>query len=70
MQRKHLRIEDRLIIEYGLDQNRISCIKTNLCNSNFGKQYKKCRLINCYRTCNEYSLRLTVTPMFVTLATQ
>lgn len=96
---KHLRIEDRLIIEYGLDQNltlteiaervkkdpttiskeikrnrflRVSnkkqhdlqscqngksCTKTNLCNSNCGKQCKKCRFINCYRTCNEYSIK-------------
>ena len=96
---KHLKIEDRLIIEYGLDQNytlkeiaervkkdpttiskeikrnrfikaskrkendlqscqhRKSCIKTNLCNSSCGKQCKKCRFINCYRTCNEYSIK-------------
>ena len=96
---KHLRIEDRLIIEYGLDQNytlkeiaervkkdpttiskeikrnrflkasklkendlqscqhRKSCTKINLCNSDCGKQCKKCRFINCYRTCNEYSIK-------------
>jgi IS30 family transposase len=96
---KHLRIEDRLIIEYGLDQNftlkeiaerikkdpttiskeikrnrfvrvnkkkendlqpcqnRRNCTKTNLCNSSCGKQCKKCRFINCYRTCNEYSTK-------------
>lgn len=93
---KHLRIEDRLIIEYGLDQNytlkeiaervkkdpttlskeikrnrflrvnkrkendvqpcrhRRSCNKINLCNNTCGKQCKKCRFINCYRTCDEY----------------
>ncbi|WP_139111570.1 MULTISPECIES: hypothetical protein [Clostridium] len=55
--RKHLRIEDCLIIEYRLDQNRKSCTKTNLCNSNCGKQCKKCKLISCYRTCNEYSIK-------------
>ena len=96
---KHLRIEDRLIIEYGLDQNytlkeiaervgkdpttiskeikrnrflkvsrlkqndiqpcqhRKSCTKTNLCNTSCGKQCKKCRFINCYRSCNEYSTK-------------
>lgn len=96
---KHLKIEDRLIIEYGLDQNytlkeiaervkkdpttiskeikrnrflksskrkentlqscqhQKSCTKTNLCNSNCGKQCKKCRFINCYRSCNEYSIK-------------
>lgn len=87
---KHLKIEDRLIIEYGLDQNytlkemaerlkknlkeikrnrflkdkdlqscqhRKSCTKTNLCNSSCGKQCKKCRFINCYRNCNEYSIK-------------
>lgn len=96
---KHLKIEDILIIEYGLDQNytlkeiaerikkdpttiskeikrnrflkaskrkenglqscqhRKSCTKTNLCNSSCGKQCKKCRFINCYRTCNEYSIK-------------
>lgn len=96
---KHLRIEERLIIEYGLDQNytlkeiaervgkdpttiskeikrnrflrvsrvkqndiqpcqhRKSCTKTNLCNTSCGKQCKKCRFINCYRSCNEYSTK-------------
>lgn len=96
---KHLKIEDRIIIEYGLDQNytlkeiaervkkdpttiskeikrnrflksskrkentlqsckhRKSCTKTNLCNSNCGKQCKKCRFTNCYRICNEYSIK-------------
>lgn len=96
---KHLKIEDRLIIEYGLDQNytlkeiaervkkdpttiskeikrnrflkasklkendlqscqhRRSCTKANLCNSGCGKQCKKCRFINCYRNCNEYSTK-------------
>lgn len=96
---KHLRIEDRLIIEYGVDQNytlkelaervkkdpttiskeikrnrflrvsskkdndlhscqhRKSCTKTSLCNSSCDKQCKKCRFINCYRTCNEYSIK-------------
>ncbi len=96
---KHLKIEDRLIIEYGLDQNytlkeidervkkdpttiskeikrnrflksskrkeinlqsckhRKSCTKTNLCNSSCGKQCKKCRFTNCYRSCNEYSIK-------------
>ncbi|MCR1951636.1 IS30 family transposase [Clostridium sp. DSM 100503] len=96
---KHLRIEDRIIIEYGLDQNyplkeiaerlkkdpttiskeikrnrflkvskkkendiqpcqhRRSCTKTNLCNSSCGKQCKKCRFINCYRSCSEYSTK-------------
>ena len=85
---KHLRIEDRLIIEYGLDQNYIlkeiaervgkdpttiskeikvskkkvndiqpwqhrrNCTKTSLCNNTCTKQCKKCRFINCYRTCN------------------
>jgi hypothetical protein len=28
-----------------------------LCNSSCGKQCKKCRFINCYRTCNEYSTK-------------
>lgn len=96
---KHLRIEDRLIIEYGLDQNytlkeiaervgkdpttiskeikrnrflkvskkkendiqpcqhRRSCSKTCLCNNTCNKLCKKCRFINCYRTCNEYSTK-------------
>lgn len=96
---KHLKMEDRLIIEYGLDQNytlkeiaervkkdpttiskeikrnrflkasklkendlqscqyRKNCTKTNLCNSSCGKQCKKCRFINCYRSCNEYSIK-------------
>lgn len=96
---KHLRIEDRLIIEYGLDQNyslkeiaervkkdpttiskeikrnrflkasklkendlqscqhRRSCTKTHLCNNSCDKQCKKCRFINCYRSCNEYSIK-------------
>jgi len=96
---KHLRIEDRLIIEYGLEenytlkeiaerlkkdpttiskeikrnrflkvgkkkendllscQNRKTCTKRNLCNSNCGKLCKKCTFINCYRTCNEYSIK-------------
>lgn len=96
---KHLKIEDRLVIEYGLDQNytlkeiaeRVknypttiskeikrnrfikvnkrkendlqscqhlkNCAKTNLCNNSCGKQYKKCRFINCYRSCNEYSTK-------------
>lgn len=96
---KHLKIEDRLIIEYGLDQNytlkeiaerlkkdpttiskeikrnrflkvskrkqndlqpcqhRKSCTKTNLCNNNCGKQCKKCRFINCYRNCKDYSIK-------------
>jgi IS30 family transposase len=96
---KHLKIEDRLIIEYGLDKNytlkeiaervkkdpttiskeikrnrflksskrkennlqsckhRKSCTKTNLCNSSCGKQCKKCRFINCYRSCNEYLIK-------------
>ena len=95
---KHLRIADRLIIEYGLDQNyalkeiaervkkdpttiskeikrnkflktsklkkhdikpckhRKSCLKINLCNSNCGKQCKKCTFINCYRFCKDYSI--------------
>lgn len=92
---KHLTVEDRILIEYGLDQcyslkeiaekiakdpttiskeikrNRVlkstnkrdvlrcasrkNCTKTNLCNKNCGKLCKKCNLINCYRTCNEYS---------------
>lgn len=93
---KHLKIEDRLVIEYGLDQNytlkeiaervkkdpttiskeikrnrfikaskrkendlqscqhRKNCTKTNLCNNCCGK---KCRFVNCYRTCNEYSIK-------------
>ena len=93
---KQLKIEDRLIIEYGLDKNytlkeiakmvkkdsntiskeiklnrfikaskrkendlhswqhRKNCTKTNLCNNSYDKQCKKCRFINCYRTCNEY----------------
>ncbi|WP_150112240.1 hypothetical protein [Clostridium hydrogeniformans] len=25
-----------------------------MCNSGCSNQYKKCRFINCYRTCNEY----------------
>lgn len=96
---KHLKIEDRLVIEYGLDQNytlkeiaerikkdpttiskeikrnrfikaskrkendlqscqhRKNCTKTNLCNNRCGKQCKKCRFVNCYRTCNEYSIK-------------
>ena len=96
---KHLTIEDRLVIEYGLDENytlkeiaqrvkkdpttiskeikrnrflkvsrlkqndiqpcqhRKSCTKTNLCNTSCCKQCKKCRFINCYRSCNEYSTR-------------
>ena len=96
---KHLRIEDRITIEYGLDnnftlkeiakrvskdpttiskeikrnrflrvskkkendlqpcQNRKNCTKTNLCNSRCGKQCKKCRFINCYRACTEYSIK-------------
>lgn len=67
---KHLRIEDRLIIEYGLDQNyslkendlqscqhRRSCTKTHLCTNSCDKQCKKCRFINCYRSCNEYSIK-------------
>ena len=96
---RHLRIEDRLIIEYGLDQNytlkeiaervkkdpttiskeikrnrflrvskrkendvqpcqhRRSCTKINLCNNSCGKQCKKCRFLNCYRTCDEYSTK-------------
>ena len=96
---KHLRIEDRLIIEYGLDQNhtlkeiakgigkdpttiskeikrnkflktsklkkhdikscmhRKNCTKINLCNSNCGKQFKKCTFINCYRVCKNYSIK-------------
>ncbi|MCR2013763.1 IS30 family transposase [Bacillus cereus] len=96
---KHLTIEDRLVIEYGLDQNytlkeiaqrvkkdpttiskeikrnrflkvskkkendlqpcqhRKGCTKTNLCNSSCGKQCKKCRFINCYRSCSEYSTK-------------
>lgn len=96
---KHLKIEDRLVIEYGLDQNytlkeiaervkkdpttiskeikrnrfikaskrkendlqscqhRKNCTKTNLCNNCCGKQCKKCRFVNCYRTCNEYSIK-------------
>lgn len=96
---KHLKIEDRLIIEYGLNENytlkeiaeiikkdpttiskeikrnrflkssnrkendlqscqhRKSCTNINLCNSNCGKQCKKCILINCYRTCKEYSTK-------------
>lgn len=96
---KHLRIEDRIIIEYGLDnnftlkeiakrvskdpttiskeikrnrflrvskkkendlqpcQNRKNCTKTNLCTSRCGKQCKKCKFINCYRACNEYSIK-------------
>ena len=90
---KYLRIEDRLIIEYGLNQNytlkeiakrvkndpttiykeikrikflKVSkikendlqscqhlrkCIKTNLCNRGCGNQCKKCKFVNCYRTC-------------------
>ncbi len=96
---KHLIMEDRLIIEYGLDQNytlkeiadrlkkdpttiskeikrnrflrvskakendihpcqnRRSCTKTNLCNNACGKHCKKCAFINCYRACNEYSIK-------------
>ena len=96
---KHLRIEERIIIEYGLDENyslkeiaekirkdpttiskeikrsrflktskrkekdllscenRKNCTKTNLCNSKCGKSCKKCTFINCYRTCNEYSIK-------------
>jgi IS30 family transposase len=96
---KHLRIEDRLIIEYGLDQNyslkeiadrvgkdpttiskeikrnkfvktskrkehdikpcrlRKSCTKINLCNDSCGKQCKKCKFINCYRYCKDYSVK-------------
>ncbi|MDU5107965.1 IS30 family transposase [Clostridium sp.] len=96
---KHLRIEDRIIIEYGLEQNyplkeiaerlkndpttiskeikrnrflkaskktkndiqpcqhRRSCTKTNLCNSNCGKQCKKCIFINCYRACTDFSAK-------------
>lgn len=96
---KHLKMEDRLIIEYGLDQNytlkeiaerikkdpttiskeikrnkilriskrkendvkpcqhRRSCTKINLCNNSCGNQCKKCRFINCYRTCDEYSTK-------------
>jgi len=99
---KHLIMEDRLIIEYGLDQNyalreiadklkkdpttiskeikrnrflrvskakendihpcqnRRSCSKTNLCNNACGKQCKKCAFINCYRACNEYSIKKCV----------
>ena len=94
---KLLRIKERPIIEYGLDQNytlkeiaervgkapttiskeikrnrflkvskkkwndiqpcqyRRSCTKTSLCTDTCGKQCKKCRFINCYRTCNEYT---------------
>lgn len=33
------------------------CTKTSLCNNGWGKQCKKCRFINCYRTCNEYSIK-------------
>lgn len=96
---KHLQMEDRLIIEYGLDQNytlkelakriqkdsttvskeikrnrllkankvkandlqpcqhRKSCTKTNLCNNSCNKKCKKCQFVNCYRNCNEYSLK-------------
>ena len=96
---KHLRIEDRLIIEYGLDENyalkeiaervgkdpttvskeikrnrflktskrkehdikpcmhRRNCTKINLCNSNCGKQCKKCTFVNCYRVCKDYSIQ-------------
>ncbi len=99
---KHLIMEDRLIIEYGLDQNytlkeiadklkkdpttiskeikrnrflrvskakendmqpctnRRSCTKTNLCNNTCGKLCKKCAFINCYRTCNQYSIKRCV----------
>ncbi|GKX68402.1 hypothetical protein rsdtw13_36600 [Clostridium sp. TW13] len=32
-----------------------NCAKTNLCNKNCGKFCNKCKLINCYRTYNEYS---------------
>ena len=38
-------------------QNRRSCTKTNLCNNNCGNQCKKCRFINCYRNCSEYSTK-------------
>lgn len=38
-------------------EHRKSCTKKNLCNSNCGKQCKKFRFINCYRTCNEYSIK-------------
>ena len=96
---KHLKMEDRLIIEYGLDQNytlrtiaeligkdpttiskeirrnrfvkvnkkkvndlqscqnRKTCTKKNLCNSNCDKQCKKCKFINCYRNCDDYSIK-------------
>ena len=96
---KHIRMEDRLIIEYGLDENyslkeiaekikkdpttvskeikrnrfvkvskrkqhdikpcqhRKSCSKTNLCNDSCGKQCKKCKFVNCYRFCTDYSVK-------------
>lgn len=96
---KHLQIEERLIIEYGLDQNYTlkelaekiqkdpttiskeikrnrfiklakakandlqscehhkNCTKTNLCNNSCNKKCKKCKLVNCYRNCKEYSIK-------------
>lgn len=96
---KHLKMEERLIIEYGLDQNKTlkeiaekikkdpttiskeikrnrffkeskkrktdilscqnqkKCVKTNICNNNCGKLCKKCRFVNCYRNCKDYSIK-------------
>lgn len=54
-------------------QYRKNYTMTNLCNNCCGKQYKKYRIINCYRTCNKYSTELKkiddLIRMFVQLET-
>ena len=35
--------------------NKKDCTKTNLCNSSCDKLCKKCKMINCYRSCSDYT---------------
>lgn len=51
---KFLRVIKKKGTDFQSCQHWRSCVKTNLCSSTCGKQFKKCTFINCYRICNEY----------------